>query len=200
MTDPAAAQDLPPAEGAGPGSPCPKHPKAPILGTCQRCGSFFCLHCKGQQAGLCAECEERTREAPKLRGWMLVAPFFVLWPILSLVFLIVSLVLGLMVPGNRFDPNPLFLWNVSVSTTLSALGITTVVLYLRKKKISRRLMIGFFASLFVAAVVNFVIKEVVQPSGKPVTLLSLPIAQLSIFALWINYFTKDSKVRQTLTR
>jgi len=66
--DPHQAPQQGQARDLAPGSQCPGHPRNPAVGTCQRCGNFFCAVCWSywREQTLCSSCVERALEANDL--------------------------------------------------------------------------------------------------------------------------------------
>lgn len=196
--------EAPPAEA--PAHPCPKHAAWPVLGTCARCGTFFCVGClkaagltRAPDGGRCPDCATRVTEAPAIGGWLVLPALSVgLFTPLTVIATLAGEAVELpKVEGPFVLP---IVVELLVYGAFLAFTVFTAVQFFRRKRRAVGLMIAFYVlSIMVGLFGELLFAWLESIAGQPLESGEKSTVGRSVIAgvVWISYFVRSKRVQET---
>lgn len=191
--------------GEAPRHACPKHARWPVVGTCSRCGGFFCAKC-ALDAGLsdlpasklCPDCDKRAPDGPVgIGGWLIlpaiqlvVTPLTTLSSIISELQLITHPKIG-----------ALIVVELLVLVAYGVYSVATAIAFFGRRRVAIRMMIVLYAASIAITLGSQVLLSVLNDllgteggEGGGV------IRGLGGSMIWLAYFLTSKRVKATFTR
>lgn len=179
---------------------CPVHPDKKAWRVCLRCGRFLCATCTHptREGPLCTECVALIPPVvPRIGGWL----------VLPLISLFANLVMAAMTfESNRdvsfADADPgwvaYWLWYVTPSVVTAILSLIAIPLFLMRKRIVPRLMMGIYGFALASHLIDFIVEQFVPAEWVPAQLN--PLTQMVGPLVWLLYFQVSDRVKRTFVR
>lgn len=195
----------PPSEA--PAHPCPSHAAWPVVGTCSRCGKFFCSRCL-KDAGFvrvpasnqCPTCEARFPHVQGIGGWLVLPALHVtvVGPLSALAGVVQDAMALPKLSGPLLAP---VLIELLANASYLALTIYAAVLFFQKKRRAVPMMIAFYSAAMLLAVLSLVLSGWIESItgtalGEKDTVTQVGRVFISSL-VWIAYFGQSKRVQAT---
>lgn len=205
QSQPVELPSEPPAET--PTHPCPLHAAWPVVGTCTRCGKFFCARClkdagfvRAPESNQCPTCEARFPHVQGIGGWLVLPALHVtlVGPLSALVGLGQDAMAVPEVSGPLLAP---VVVEMLANASYLALAIFAAIAFFQKKRRAVPLMISFYTAAMLLAVLSLVLTGWIESiAGTPVgeQNAGVQVGRAFISSLvWIAYFAQSKRVKAT---
>ncbi len=183
---------------------CPQHAASAVVGTCDRCGRFYCSQCFIDAGAALPERSSRCPECPavllekSIGGWLtLPALHLIVTPFLCgrAVFVDARALIG----GVGPDFMPILVVELVSQLAWATVGLLAAWAFFRRKRSAVRWMLAFYVGLVVISLINEGLanrlREIAHDSSAVPASQSLQ-AVLGA-AIWLAYFSQSVRVKRT---